>query len=109
MAQCSVCTAIIPTGSTECPVCVGLGDANVEVYELSTSQEQEPRPEWDGGAVYTLEVAVRCPHCQERVRTVRVLRMKRTQVSFTSPLPRGGRVLVCSACDGILTADLTAL
>src|SRR5688500_6522219 len=107
MAQCRICSAIIPRGATECPLCApDAPGGSDEVYELSTTEDPLP-PEWEGGAIYTMELPARCPHCQERVRTLRVLRMKRTQVTFTSPLPRGGRVVICSACDGILSADLS--
>ena len=47
------------------------------------------------------------PALQELIRSLRVLRLKRTQVSFTSPLPRGGRVIVCTACLAIISADVT--
>ena len=33
----------------------------------------------------------------------------RTQVAFTSTVPRGGRVIVCPECDRILSAELTTL
>jgi hypothetical protein len=79
-----------------------------EVYDLSASTEPIPA-EWEGGAVYTLEFAARCPHCRELVRSLRVLRLKRAQVSFTSPLPRGGRAIVCTSCQGIISADVSTL
>src|SRR5688572_22928879 len=44
------------------------------------------------GALYTLEAAARCPECHNEIRTLRVLRVLRTQVSFTSTLPRKGYV-----------------
>ena len=28
---------------------------------------------------------------------------------FTSPLPRGGRAIVCTACQGIISADVSTL
>jgi hypothetical protein len=78
-----------------------------EVYDLSSEPAMIPL-EWEGGAMYSLERSARCPHCKELIRSVRVLRMKRTQVSFTSPLPRAGRVIVCTSCLAILSADVTA-
>jgi hypothetical protein len=33
----------------------------------------------------------------------------RTQVSFTSTLPRKGYIIVCPECDGILWAELSGL
>jgi hypothetical protein len=59
--------------------------------------------------VYTLELPVRCPHCRDVIRTLRALRLKRTQAPFTSTLPRSGRVLVCPQCERIVSAELTAL
>ena len=65
--------------------------------------------EWTNGAIYTLEQAVRCPHCREPIRTLRVVRMLRTQVTFTSPLPRAGRALVCPLCERIVSAELSGI
>ncbi|MSO45514.1 MAG: hypothetical protein EXQ59_01935 [Acidobacteria bacterium] len=61
------------------------------------------------GAVYTLESALRCPQCAREIRAFRVLRVLRTQVSFTSTLPRKGYVIVCPECDGLLSAELSGL
>lgn len=112
MAICAYCTEDIPEGATRCPLCLretpaGLADDD-ERYELPEGPADIP-VEWQGGAVYTLELPARCPHCRELIRTVRVLRLKRTQVTFTSPLPRGGRALVCPACERILSLELAAL
>ena len=80
-----------------------------EAYELSVEDSGEIPTEWQGGATYELELPARCPHCRNLIRTVRVLRLKRSQVTFTSTLPRGGRALVCPACERILSAELAAL
>ena len=61
------------------------------------------------GAMYTLESPVQCPHCEKEIRTFRVLRMLRTQASFTSTLPRKGYVVVCPECDRMLSAELSGL
>ncbi len=61
------------------------------------------------GAVYTMESAARCPQCEKEIRTFRVLRVLRTQVSFTSTLPRKGYVVVCPECDQILSAELSGV
>jgi hypothetical protein len=61
------------------------------------------------GGVYTLEASARCPHCHEAIDTVKVLRLARAQVAFTSALPRGGRALICPLCDHILSAELAGL
>lgn len=62
-----------------------------------------------GGAMYTLESTVRCPQCEKDIRTLKVLRVLRTQVSFTSTLPRKGYVIVCPECDHLLSAELSGL
>ena len=61
------------------------------------------------GAMYTLESSVRCPQCETDIRTLKVLRVLRTQVSFTSTLPRKGYVIVCPECDHLLSAELSGL
>jgi hypothetical protein len=61
------------------------------------------------GALYTLEAPARCPQCEQEIRTLRVLRLLRTQVSFTSTLPRKGYVIVCPECERLLSAELSGL
>jgi hypothetical protein len=78
-------------------------------YDLEAVEPDDIPTEWQGGAVYTLEQAVRCPHCREPIRTLRVVRMLRTQVTFTSPLPRAGRALVCPQCERIVSAELSGI
>lgn len=111
MAQCGACGETIPDGATRCPLClVALPASDEDVYELPADAASAAIPaEWAGGAVYTLEHPTRCPHCREVIRSLRIVRMKRTQVAFTSPLPRGGRVIACAECNAILAADLTTL
>jgi hypothetical protein len=60
-------------------------------------------------AVYRLESPVKCPHCRETVTTLKAVRLQRDQVSFTSTLPRRGRVVACPKCQAILPAELTNL
>ena len=60
-------------------------------------------------ATYNLEMAVRCPHCDDAIRTIRIVGMSRSQVAFTSTLPRKGRIAVCPECDRILPAELSGL
>jgi hypothetical protein len=109
MSSCTACGENLPSGATKCPLClVPVQPEEEEVYNLEATAETIPA-EWEGGAVYTLEFPARCPHCRELVRSLRVLRLKRSQVSFTSPLPRGGRAIVCSACQGIISADVSTL
>jgi hypothetical protein len=81
-----------------------------DVYELSPSAAAESIPaEWQSTAAYTLEVPVRCPHCDERIRTIRIVGLTRSQVAFTSTLPRKGRVAICPECDRILPVELSGL
>ena len=61
------------------------------------------------GTVYRLEFATRCPHCRKAIKTFKVFRLLRTQVSFTSTLPRKGYVIVCPDCDGLLSTELSGL
>jgi len=58
-------------------------------------------------AVYRLESPVRCAQCGQSISTLQAVRLLRTQVNFTSTLPRRGRVLVCPNCASIVSAELT--
>lgn len=62
--------------------------------------------DWRGSARYTLERSLICPYCHEQIQSIKVIRLVRSQVPFTSTLPRRGRVLTCSGCDTILSAEL---
>ena len=85
-------------------------DNNDDAYVIPDDVNvDETLGEWQAAAVYTLELPARCPHCREPIRTLRVLRLTRTQVTFTSPLPRGGRVLVCPLCERIISAELSGI
>ncbi len=80
-----------------------------DVYELSPTELGESMDEWRSAATYTLDVPVRCPYCDERIHTLRIVGMTRSQVAFTSTLPRKGRVATCPECDRILPAELSGL
>ena len=58
-------------------------------------------------AVYRLESPARCAQCREMISTLQAIRLLRTQVNFTSTLPRRGRVLACPLCGSIVSAELT--
>jgi hypothetical protein len=116
MQTCHACGKHLADGATQCHAClVAVPEEQEEheeqerpdVYDLSSAETTAIPPEWDGGAVYTLERAARCPQCKDLIRSLRVMRLKRTQVSFTSPLPRAGRVIVCPSCLAILSADVS--
>jgi hypothetical protein len=108
MRTCTACGERLPDGATQCPLCL-VAVQDDEVYELSATATESIPPEWEGGAIYTLELPARCPHCNQIVRSLRVLRLKRTHVSFTSTLPRGGRAIVCTSCQAIISADVSTL
>ena len=61
------------------------------------------------GALYTLEFPVMCPHCDAQITTLRVFRLLRTHVSFTSTLPRKGYVIVCPECERPISSELSGL
>jgi len=80
-----------------------------DVYELSPTELGNSMDEWRSTATYTLEVPVRCPYCDERIQTLRIVGMTRSQVAFTSTLPRKWRVAACPECDRVLPAELAGL
>lgn len=83
------------------------GDQPQDVEVVTESSSPDGRTQT--GALYTLEGSVICPECAGEIRTLRVLRVLRTQVSFTSTLPRRGYVILCPDCDRILSAELSGL
>ena len=80
-----------------------------DVYEIAVDVDAEIPTEWRSTAQYELEQPAKCPHCRAMIRTLRVLRLTRANVSFTSTLPRGGRAMVCPECDRILSAEVSGL
>lgn len=64
-------------------------------------------PQTKSDAEYALECPVRCPACGERIETVKAVRLLRSQVNFTSTLPRRGRVIACPVCLAVIPAELT--
>jgi DNA-directed RNA polymerase subunit RPC12/RpoP len=99
-----------PTKPSPTPV-PAPGGTEDDVYEIPAmpAAEAEIPAQWRSAATYTLESPARCPHCREPIRSVRVIGLVRAQVSFTSTLPRKGRVIVCPECERILSAELTGL
>jgi len=61
------------------------------------------------GAVYTLESPAVCPECDKEIGTIQILRVLRTQVSFTSTLPRKAYVIACPECRRLLSAGLSGI
>ncbi len=60
----------------------------------------------DGEAEYAVEYPVKCPYCNAEIEALRVVRLLRIKVHFTSTLPRRGHVLTCPACQKIVSAEL---
>lgn len=80
------------------------------VYDLTEPEPPQRRAKHpDRGAIYSLEFPTQCPQCCSTISSVRVSRLLRTQVSFTSTLPRKGYIIVCPECEGILSAELSGL
>ena len=78
------------------------------LLEEPDAQEQSAAPPCrEVEAEYTLEYPVCCPYCASELDVVRVVRLLRTKVNFTSLLPRRGRVISCPKCLKILSAELS--
>jgi DNA-binding response OmpR family regulator len=69
--------------------------------------QELPVPAPNSDAVYRLETPVRCPQCGDTIASLKAVRLLRTQVNFTSTLPRRGRLLICPSCLAIVPAELT--
>ena len=57
-------------------------------------------------AEYTLEMPVKCSHCQDDFETIQVIRLLRTKTNFTSTLPRRGYMIICPNCHTSIAAGL---
>jgi hypothetical protein len=110
-ATCRFCGEPIPAGRRQCARCSNeiASVKNAPVAPAPAADAAAPAAEAHGGAIYALEFPTRCPHCSSEIRTFRVFRLIRTQVSFTSTLPRKGYVIVCPDCDGLLSTELSGL
>jgi hypothetical protein len=74
-----------------------------------SSAPPDSSADWQGSARYALERSLICPHCHEVMQSIKVIRLVRSQVPFTSTLPRAGRVLLCPSCEGMLSVELSGL
>ena len=63
----------------------------------------QPKRQMDG-AIYSLEFPVQCPHCDAEIRTFKVFRLLRAQVSFTSTLPRMSLSKALPPCSSVASA-----
>lgn len=104
-ALCPFCGDPAPQGARHCPRCLRVlaMDEPQRPAETRTSSREAV------GAAYRLEGPTRCPHCAKDITSIRVLRALRTQVSFTSTLPRKGYAVVCPECSGLLSAALSGM
>jgi hypothetical protein len=85
-------------------------DDAYEMPEISADDiAVDTHSDWQGVAIYTLELPAKCPACREPIRTLRVLKLSRTQVSFTSTFPRTGRAFVCPNCERLLSVELSGI
>ena len=111
--HCAFCSEPLSPTSRYCSRCLRqVGGKTSEIQEApvqATTQAPPVKSPSVGGALYTLESPARCPECEKEIRTFRVLRVLRTQVSFTSTLPRKGYVIVCPECERLLSAELSGL
>jgi len=85
-----------------------------DVYELPPVDASGEIPdEWQTTATYNLEMAVRCPHCDDAIRTIRIVGMSRSQVAFTSTLSRKEKIMtvrpIIMAMAAASAATVTAL
>ena len=49
---------------------------------------------------------MKCPSCSAILRKLNVVRTLRSQVNFTSNLPRRGYVMTCPDCEVVLSANI---
>lgn len=71
--------------------------------------EQVPPASVVGEAEYILETPLKCPLCRQEITSFLVVRLLRSRVNFVSTLPRRGYVIICPACQGIITAELAVI
>ena len=138
LRQCRYCTETLPSGARECPLCLReVADRSAErrtmISQPLTVSGNKPSTSTSlaaatltgatalpvmphgaasaapAGAVYTLESPAQCPECDSEITTIHVIRVMRTQVSFTSTLPRKAYVIACPACRKLLSAGLSGL
>ena len=77
--------------------------------ETVKADAEEILGNWQDVAEYTLELPARCPYCREPIHTIRVVKMTRSKVQFTSTLPRNGRAFVCPQCERLLSLELSGI
>lgn len=85
-----------------------IAPAGGTLFEPAPIDVVETEDSLEGGieAEYTLEHAVRCSSCREKITTLKAVRVMRSRVNFTSTLPRRGRLVVCPKCLAIMPVEL---
>ncbi len=81
--------------------------ATAGIAPAESTSPSPPLQESKIDAEYTLETPVRCPACGERIASLKAVRLIRATVTFTSTLPRRGRVVACPHCLAVIPAELT--
>ena len=117
ISVCPYCMERVLPSMTHCPRCMHeIEIASAPPSTPAATEGQSPRrtappsrTPAGGAALYALESPARCPHCDQEIRTFKVLRVLRTQVSFTSTLPRKGYIIVCPECERVMSAELSGL
>ena len=84
-------------------------EADEETYVITPSADTEIPAKWQTVATYDLELPAKCPHCRDPIRTLKVVRLSRSKVAFTSTLPRGGRAMVCPQCECIVSVEVSGM
>jgi DNA-binding response OmpR family regulator len=82
-------------------------DGRNKPFRAAAPSQEVSVPAPNSDAVYRLETPVRCPQCGDTISSLKAVRLLRTQVNFTSTLPRRGRILICPSCLAIVPAELT--
>lgn len=124
--HCRYCTETLLPDARQCPLCLRDVASRPETHEkpttatsLAATTPLSGHPPFPGtntlpgrmsfGAVYTLESPAICPECDKEIGTIQILRVLRTQVSFTSTLPRKAYVIACPECRRLLSAGLSGI
>ncbi len=85
------------------------GEADADAYVIPSGEAAEIPAKWQTVATYELELPARCPNCRNAIRRLKVVRLVRSKVAFTSTLPRNGRAIVCAECECIMSVELSGL
>jgi CheY-like chemotaxis protein len=101
-----VVRAVVPLPDPN-PLPIRLRPRGLPGVPMSDEATRPPPRIENSDAEYRLESPVKCPQCGETLASLKAVRLLRTQVNFTSTLPRRGRVLICPFCHAIVPAELT--